>query len=252
VRKGDPGFSCARVERKMGQRACPAAELVFDGVPVPAELRVGAEGDGWQLTRRTLAASRGPVGAISTGIARGAVEAVAEWLDDPHGGAGRADEPWVQDALARMVVAVRGARAAYLEAVHHIDEVLLPGGPTRSLLGLLQRSRRGRALVGRLVARRDADPGLAAGWSHQGVLGSTAKILGSDAAMAVTTLALDIVPPTAGEARARLEKCFRDAKLTQIYEGTNEINRRAVAHEAWGRPAELPGSPPGRRGPGPA
>jgi len=68
------GFAVSRVEHKMGQRACPAAELAFDEVFVPDERIVGREGDGAAATMIVLACSRGPVGAIATGIARGAYE----------------------------------------------------------------------------------------------------------------------------------------------------------------------------------
>src|SRR5690606_17106327 len=75
-----PGFSVARAEHKMGQRACPAAELVFDQVFVPDHRVVGRVGDGAGATLTVLAASRPPVGAIATGIARGAYERLLGWL----------------------------------------------------------------------------------------------------------------------------------------------------------------------------
>jgi butyryl-CoA dehydrogenase len=75
-----PGFSVGRVESKLGQRASPAAELVFEDVFIPAADRVGEEGEGELLTSITLGASRGPVAAIATGIARGAFERLLEYL----------------------------------------------------------------------------------------------------------------------------------------------------------------------------
>lgn len=80
------GFSVGRVEAKMGQRACPAAELVFEDVFVPEEDRVGEVGEGEALIAKVLGASRGPVGAIAIGIARGAYERLLGYLKvkKPH------------------------------------------------------------------------------------------------------------------------------------------------------------------------
>ncbi len=232
VRRGTPGFSCARTERKLGQLACPAAELVFDGAFVPDDLRIGAEGQGWPLSHRVLAVSRGPVGAIACGIARGAFEAAVAWL-----GASPSRDPWQDEALARMVVAIRAARASYLEAAAHCDTALMPSPGVQRAVGLLARSgviRRGLEAYAQGKERTSARE---AAFARQALLGATAKVAGSDAAMAVATSALDLVPPWAGDARKRTEKCFRDAKLTQIYEGTNQINLRAIAAESWARSA---------------
>ncbi|MCC7541295.1 MAG: acyl-CoA dehydrogenase family protein [Deltaproteobacteria bacterium] len=229
VRRGTPGLGSPRVESKMGQRACPAAELVLEDVVVPRGMRVGAEGSGWELSRRTLAVSRGPVGAIAVGIGRGAFEVALEHVR----ATGRA-EAWVHDALARMIVQLRTARAAYLEAARHCD-ALLPAPAAREAVALLGRAPRSIVPPAGWLERRTDTASARSGWAHQAVLGATAKIAGSDAAMAVTTVALDLVPPGAGAARARVEKAFRDAKLTQIYEGTNQINLRAIAAESWAR-----------------
>ncbi|MCC6999979.1 MAG: acyl-CoA dehydrogenase family protein [Deltaproteobacteria bacterium] len=227
VRRGTPGMSCPRLERKLGQRACPAAELLWDDAVVPAAQRIGAEGSGWELSRRVLAISRGPVGAIATGLAR---EAFTVALQATRG----RREPWMEDALARMAVSIRVARAAYLEAAQHADEVLLPGPLAQRALALAPGPLGlGGRLLGAALARRERAPETAAAWARQVVLGATAKLTGSDAAMAAATVALDLVPPGAGVLRARAEKAFRDAKLTQIYEGTNQINLRAIAHEGW-------------------
>ena len=233
VREGSPGFHCARTERKLGQRACPAAELGFEDVFVPEALRLGAEGSGGDLSRRVLAVSRGPVGAIAVGIARGAVEAVLEHL---RATGIDAANPWVEPAVARMIVALRVARAAYLEAARHCDAGLLPGRAALELVGLAARAPIvGAGLVRALQTQAQRGPRRDDAWAHQAVLGATAKVAASDAAMVATTVALDIIPPGAGPTRARAERAFRDAKLTQIYEGTNQINLRAIGHESWRR-----------------
>ena len=94
------GFSVSRVEHKMGQRACPAAELTFDGVFVPDERIVGREGDGAPATMIVLACSRPPVAAIATGIARGAYDRVLGWLREDAAANGLLDRQHVQLALA--------------------------------------------------------------------------------------------------------------------------------------------------------
>ena len=231
VRRGTPGFRVARVENKMGQRACPAAEIELDDAFVPTEDLIGEEGGGSELSRKVLAVSRGPVGAIAVGIARDAYETCHEYLR-AHANGSR--QPWIDDALAGMAVKIRAARATYLEAAFHIDQVVLPSRSAIRVAGLIRRAPIvGRKLVD--VLQSGMGRGMEEAWAHQAVLGATAKIVGSDAAMAVTTSALDIIPLSAGPLRARAEKAFRDAKLTQIYEGTNQICRRAVTQETWQR-----------------
>jgi alkylation response protein AidB-like acyl-CoA dehydrogenase len=239
IRHGAAGVHPTRVERKMGQRACPAAEITFEDVFVPDAWRVGREGEGWELTRRTLAVSRGPVGAIAVGIARDAYECALTYLRDTRPNGGRRHlEPWMEDTLAGMAVRIRTARAAYLEAGQHCDEIL-PGRLAHDAAAALARAPvLGPRVVGALA--RNRRPGTAEAWAHQCVLGATAKIAGSDTAMKVTTEALDLIPVSAGPLRARAEKAFRDAKLTQIYEGTNQINLRAITHESWQRSAAEP------------
>lgn len=234
VDRGSDGFACARVERKLGQRACPAAELVFDDVFVPAHRRIGREGDGWELTRRVLAVSRGPVGAIATGIARDAYEAALDWV---RALPAERREPWMHDRLAVMAMRIRAARAAYVEAAAHCDAVLMPGRGARAVATAVGRFAAARRALE--AAHADRSARAAEAWAHQVVLGATAKVVASDAAMWVTTEVLDVIPPGAGELRARAEKAFRDAKLTQIYEGTNQINARALADATWLRPAQL-------------
>ncbi|MBI5478452.1 MAG: acyl-CoA/acyl-ACP dehydrogenase, partial [Deltaproteobacteria bacterium] len=109
---GTPGFSVGRVELKLGQRACHAAELVFEDCFLPEDLRIGLEGGGVQMTEVVLAASRAPVAAIATGIARGAYEAALAFAREQPDGHGRLiDRQWVQQALADMHAALELGRA---------------------------------------------------------------------------------------------------------------------------------------------
>lgn len=233
------GFSVGRVEHKMGQRASPAAELHFDDVFVADEALIGREGDGLAGTIGTLAASRAPVGAIATGIARGAYQRLLGWLESDPAAAGLLDHQHVQLTLARMLEEIRLARQAYLGAAERFDQTV--GRPVSHPLV------RALGLVPPVVWRNDwLRRRMNAPWVREETmrvlrhattdrevteslaLSSLAKAHGADVAMAVTGAALDIAGLDAGPVRAELEKLWRDAKLTQIYEGTNQLNRIEV------------------------
>lgn len=232
-----PGFSVGRVESKMGQRACPAAELRFDDVFVPEENRLGLEGDAMPATLVILAASRGPVGAIATGTARGAYEAFADYASSTRvNGHLLADEQRIQVALAEMAASIHLARQAYLDASMVCDLAIgrPMGHPLMKLLGAIpapirtsrfwlrrMSSPRALARIRALAFQSIAEGGL----TRMLGLSSLAKVTGSDAAVAVARRALELAGPGDSEHHRRIEKCLRDAKLTQIYEGTNQINR---------------------------
>jgi alkylation response protein AidB-like acyl-CoA dehydrogenase len=234
------GFAVSRVEHKMGQRACPAAELTFDDVFVPDELVVGREGDGAPATMIVLACSRPPVGAIATGIARGAYERVLAWLEADTDADGLLEREHVQLVLAEMEEEIHLARQAYMDAATELDSVALGGvlsHPAVRALALLPASVRRRSPVRRrLNSTRMKDTTVAVlrratnerALTRSLGLSSLAKARGADVAMRVTGAALELVGLRGGPVRAELEKLFRDAKLTQIYEGTNQLNRLEV------------------------
>jgi acyl-CoA dehydrogenase len=234
------GFTVARVEHKMGQRACPAAELTFDEVFVPDERVVGREGDGAPETMIVLACSRPPVGAIATGIARGAYERVLGWLEEDRAARGLLERQHVQLALADMEEEIHLARQLYMDAATELDHTALGGvmsHPSVRALGHVPASVRRRAPVrGWLASDRARDATVALlhrSTSERAVtrslaLSSMAKARGGDVAMRVTGAALELAGLRAGPVRAELEKLWRDAKLCQIYEGTNQLNRLEV------------------------
>jgi acyl-CoA dehydrogenase len=234
------GFAVARVEHKMGQRACPAAELTFDEVFVPDEQIVSREGDGAAATTIVLACSRPPVAAIATGIARGAYERVLGWLQEDRAAKGLLERQHVQLALAGMEEEIHLARQLYMDAATELDHRALGGvmsHPGVRALGHVPASVRRRAPVrGWLASDRACDATVALlhrSTSERAVtrslaLSSMAKARGGDVAMRVTGAALELVGLRAGPVRAELEKLWRDAKLTQIYEGTNQLNRLEV------------------------
>jgi len=234
------GFAVARVEHKMGQRACPAAELTFDEVFVPAERIISREGDGAAATTIVLACSRPPVAAIATGIARGAYERVLAWLGEDPAARGLLQRQHVQLALAGMEEEIHLARQLYMDAATELDHTALGGvmsNPGVRALGHVPAALRSRAPIrGWLASERARDATVALlhrSTSERAVtrslaLSSMAKARGGDVAMRVTGAALQLVGLRAGPVRAELEKLWRDAKLTQIYEGTNQLNRLEV------------------------
>jgi acyl-CoA dehydrogenase len=252
------GFTVARVEHKMGQRACPAAELTFDEVFVPDERVVGREGDGAPETMIVLACSRPPVGAIATGIARGAYERVLGWLEEDRAARGLLERQHVQLALADMEEEIHLARQLYMDAATELDHTALGGvmsHPSVRALGHVPASVRRRAPVrGWLASDRARDATVALlhrSTSERAVtrslaLSSMAKARGGDVAMRVTGAALELAGLRAGPVRAELEKLWRDAKLCQIYEGTNQLNRLEV-YRGLCRPEEIGCLPPLRR-----
>lgn len=177
------GFSVGRVEDKMGQRASPAAELVFEDVFVPEKNRVGRENDGWRLNGLTLDTSRPAVAGIALGGARGVLRELMAWIEE----SGLQRDRYIQAELAELIGRYQAARA------------------------LTWRS------SGTFPPRRD--------------LSAYAKFIASDNAMHIASKAMDLLGEEGGLRRRRIERLYRDIKLTQIYEGTNQINRLAAMEE---------------------
>lgn len=231
------GFSVGRVERKMGQKASPAAELIFEDLFLPRELRLGEEGQGAALVSLYLAASRGPVGAIGTGTARRALECLTEWAMQKKTTRGRLiDQQAMQITLARMAQEIELARQAYVTAALAYDvfvDHLLRHPATRLALHALPagfvRSGAGRALLTSAMARRVTRGILDKAFPADEValasaLATLAKVKGSEVGVQVAGEAARIMGHDAADPRWPVEKCYRDAKLTQIYEGTNQAN----------------------------
>jgi acyl-CoA dehydrogenase len=252
------GFSVARNEHKMGQRACPASELVFDEVFVPDERLVARVGDGAGATLIVLAASRPPVGAIATGIARGAYERLLGWLREDPGAKGLLERQSVQLRLAAMAEQVHLARQAYMDAAVELD-VAAVGGAARSpllrSLKVVPNATYRQPVVRRLMTSPRTRDGLAkflsrstsdAAITRSLGLSSLAKAKGADVAMSVTHSALEIAGLTDAPVRPELEKLWRDAKLCQIYEGTIQLNRIEVYRALVARET-MPALPPVKR-----
>ncbi|MBK5229985.1 MAG: acyl-CoA/acyl-ACP dehydrogenase [Thermoleophilia bacterium] len=232
-----PGFKVTKIEHKMGQRASPAAELTFDEVFVADDRVLGRPGDGVAMTAGVLAGSRPVVGGIGTGIARGAYERLVDWLQNDAAAEGLLDKQQVQLALAQMWEDIHLSRQAYIDAASEFDMISLGkvlAMPIVKIFGqlpalvrtnpLMQKqmnSNMSRRLLMQLMNRLVGDRTL----TRTLGLSSMAKARGADTAMKVTGMALEIAGLDCGALRPELEKCMRDAKLCQIYEGTNQLNR---------------------------
>ena len=195
VEKGMPGFRFGAHEKKMGIRSCPAAELVFDGCEVPAENRIGAEGEGYRIALSALGEGRISIAAACVGLARAGLEAAARYLGERKAfGAPLADQQGLRFMLAEMARDVAGARALTREA----------------------------------AAAKDRGENLAE-------VSSLAKWTASDVAMRVATDAVQLFGASGYSRETGIERLMRDAKGAQIYEGTNQIHREIVAGEVLKR-----------------
>ncbi len=198
VEKGTPGFSFGKKEKKMGIRASSTRELVFHDCRVPAENLIGREGQGFIIAIRTLDRSRPGVGAQAVGIAQGALEASVEY--------------------ARQRIQF-GHPISAIQAVQHM------------LADMATQVEAARALV--YAAARTIDAG-AKSFSEEAAM---AKVFATDTAMRVTTDAVQILGGAGYMRDYPVEKMMRDAKITQIYEGTNQVVRNTIALELLKRKA---------------
>jgi alkylation response protein AidB-like acyl-CoA dehydrogenase len=195
VEKGTPGFSVARLEHKMGVRGSPTAELVFEAVRLPVANRVGEEGEGFSLAMRTLDRSRPGIAAQAVGIAQGALDVAARYATERRQfGRPIGEFQMIQALLADMDAATEAARQLLYTACEEIER----GGPATSR------------------------------WS------ALCKLVAGDAAMRVTTDAVQVLGGYGYIDEYPVERMMRDAKITQLYEGTQQIQRLVVARALLG------------------
>ena len=190
VEKGTPGFEFGKKENKMGIRASATRELVFQDCKVPKSSLLGREGAGFLVAMKTFDQSRPGVAAQAVGIAAGALEkAVAYSQERKQFGKPISSFQGLQFMLADMATQVEAARALAYAAARHVDS------------------------GARNVAK----------------VSSMAKVFASDTAMRVTTDAVQVFGGYGYMKEYPVEKMMRDAKITQIYEGTNQIQREIIA-----------------------
>ena len=191
VEKGMPGFRFGAHEKKMGIRSCPAAELVFDGASVPAANRLGGEGEGYRIALSALGEGRISIAAACVGLAQAALERSAAYLGQRR-------------AFGGPLTDQQGLRFMLAEMARDVAAA--------------------RALTREAAAMKDRGEPIAEA-------SSLAKWTASDAAMRVTTDAVQLFGASGYSRETGIERLMRDAKGAQIYEGTNQIHRLIVADE---------------------
>jgi len=190
VEKGTEGFDFGKKEDKMGIRASATRELVFQDCRVPAENLLGREGLGFAVAMKTLDQARPGVGAQALGIAQGALDEAVKYAHERvQFGKSISSFQAVQHMLADMATQIEAARALIYAVSRMID----------------------------------------AGIKHFSKESAMSKLLASDVAMKVTTDAVQIFGGYGYMKDYPVEKMMRDAKITQIYEGTNQIQRNVIA-----------------------
>src|SRR6266852_2236679 len=192
VEKDFPGFSVGRIEDKMGIKGSQTAELIFTDCEVPAENLLGREGDGFRIALMTLDRTRPGIGAQALGIAQGALDLAVSYAKQRI----QFDKPiaenqGIQFMLADMATSVEAARLLVYNAAEMIDS----------------------------------------GEQNFSRYSSMAKMFASDIAMEVTGDAIQILGGYGYMKEYPAERMMRDAKITQIYEGTNQIQRMVIARD---------------------
>ena len=196
LEKSDPGFTFGEPERKMGIKGSPTRELRFDGTRIPGDRIIGEPGTGLKLALRTLDHTRITIGAQAVGIAQGALDfSLGSVKERQQFGKRIADFQGIQFMLADMAMELEAARQLMYVAAAKSE-------------------------------RNDADLAF---------FGAAAKCYASDVAMRVTTDAVQLLGGYGYTKDFPVERMMRDAKITQIYEGTNQIQRIVMARHLLSR-----------------
>ncbi len=189
VEKGTPGFTFGKKENKMGIRASATTELIFDNCRIPRENLIGKEGAGFLVAMKTLDSSRTGVGAQGVGVAQGAFDEAAQFAKQRvQFGHPIISFQAIQHMLADMATAIEAARALVYSVARLIDS------------------------GAKDVSKESA----------------MAKLYATDVAMKVTTDAVQVMGGSGYMKEYPVEKMMRDAKILQIFEGTNQIQRNVI------------------------
>jgi butyryl-CoA dehydrogenase len=189
VEKGTPGFRFGKKENKMGIRASVTKELIFENCRIPKENLIGRQGMGFIVAMKTLDNSRTGVGAQGVGVAQGAFEAAAKYAKERQQfGSPVISFQAVQHLLADMATQIEAARALVYSVARYIDS------------------------GAKDVSKESA----------------MAKVFATDVAMKVTVDAVQVMGGAGYMREYPVEKMMRDAKILQIYEGTNQIQRNVI------------------------
>ena len=192
VEKSDPGVSFGAPEKKLGIKGSPTREVYFDNVRIPADRMIGAEGTGFATAMKTLDHTRVTIAAQAVGIAQGALDYAKGYIQErKQFGKAIAEFQGIQFMLADMGMKLEAARQLTYAAAGKSE-------------------------------RGDAD---------LTYFGAAAKCFASDAAMEITTDAVQLLGGYGYTRDYPLERMMRDAKITQIYEGTNQVQRIVMARQ---------------------
>lgn len=192
VHRDDPGFAVTGYEHKLGIKGSPTAELAFADCRIPGDRIIGEPGTGFKTALQTLDHTRPTIGAQAVGIAQGALDvAIAYIKERKQFGKALADFQSLQFMVADM--------AMHLEAA--------------------------RLMVYTAAARAER------GEENLGFISSASKCLASDVAMSVTTDAVQLLGGAGYTRDFPVERMMRDAKITQIYEGTNQVQRLVMSRQ---------------------
>ena len=193
----DWGVQIGKLEKKMGVRGSPTGEVIFDGVRVPAANMIGTEGEGFRLAMATLDRSRPTIGAQAVGIAQAAIDYSTGYMRQRQAfGKNLAEFQGLQFMVADMAMKTEAARQMVHRACAMVDE----GDPRGELT----------------------------------MAGAMAKCFAADVAMEVTTNGVQLLGGYGYTKDFPVERYMRDAKITQIYEGTNQIQRVVIAKRLLG------------------
>jgi alkylation response protein AidB-like acyl-CoA dehydrogenase len=187
------GIEVPKHEDKLGMRGSPTGEVLLEDVRVPVSHRIGEEGQGFTIAMHTLDRSRPGIGAQAVGLAQGAIDTAAAYMKQ-------------RNAFGGPIADLQGLRFM--------------------LADMAMRNEAARALVYRACAMVDDDPS-----GELTKFGAMAKAFASDSAMAITLDAIQLLGGYGYTKDFPVERFMRDAKVTQIYEGTNQVQRVVIARE---------------------
>jgi alkylation response protein AidB-like acyl-CoA dehydrogenase len=196
VRRDDPGFSVGKAEHKLGIRGSPTCQVHFDDCRVPADRLVGQAGRGFSYAMQAFDHTRLVVGAQAVGIAQGALDAARDYVRE-------------REQFGRPVGAFQGVQFMIADMQTETEAA--------------------RGLVYAAAAKADR------GDADLTLFSSMAKLKAGDVAMRVTTDAVQLFGGYGYTRDYPVERMMRDAKITQIYEGTQQIQRVVIARELLGR-----------------
>ena len=196
VHKDDEGFEVGAKEKKLGIKGSPTCELHFSNCVIPADRIIGEEGTGFKTALATLDHTRPTIGIQAVGVAQGALDVAVSYIKDRQQFRTRiAEFQGIQWMVADMAMKIEAARQMCYVAAARAER----------------------------------------GEKNLGFISSAAKCLASDVAMEVTTNAVQLLGGAGYTRDFPVERMMRDAKITQIYEGTNQVQRIVMARSILGR-----------------